>query len=203
VLDIDDAPLALPPMAGDAPALESRPDVRAARDRTAAGRSAITSERTMVIRQLGATFGTKQSAGSTSFVGGVSLPFPLFDQNRGEVARARAERDEAAAQLVAIERAARAEIDGATEAARVLLDRLGTLARGPRTYLDRAEEARRIALGAYREGAVPLAQVLDAARAWGEARVTYHELLLAQHQSVLEVLVATGRDPLAGVGGAR
>ena len=61
----------------------------------------------------------------------------------------------------------------------------------------RAEEARRIALGAYREGAVPLFQVIDAARTWGEARLTYYRTLYAQHQSVLALLAAEGSDLFA------
>jgi outer membrane protein TolC len=62
------------------------------------------------------------------------------------------------------------------------------------TYLTRADEARRIALGAYREGAIPLIQVIDAARAWGEARIAYYRILYAQHESVLALLAAEGVD---------
>ena len=68
-------------------------------------------------------------------------------------------------------------------------------AAGPEpSYLQRADEARRITLGAYQEGAVPLLQVLDAARAWGEARLSYYRTLYAQHDSVLLVLLAKGQD---------
>jgi outer membrane protein TolC len=62
------------------------------------------------------------------------------------------------------------------------------------SYLARADEVRRIALGAYREGAIPLIQVIDAARAWGEARIAYYQILYAQHESVLALLVAEGVD---------
>jgi len=176
-------------------ALAGRPELRAARERLAAARAGITSERTMLVRGLGATVGTKRSAGSTSLVAGVSLPFPLFDQNRGQVTRASAERDAAAFELAAQERAVRAEVIGAREAARVLTERAGALARGDSAgYLARADEARRIALGAYREGAVPLIQVIDAARAWGEARLVFYQTLYAQHESVLDLLVAEGAD---------
>jgi cobalt-zinc-cadmium efflux system outer membrane protein len=196
VAAIDAAPFA-PPDGNTGPdrALDERPDVRAARDRTFAAQAGITSERTMLIRQLGATAGTKRSAGFTSLMAGVSLPFPLFDQNRGEIARSVAERDAARFELAAVERTARADLAGATEAARLLTDRATTLGRPSASFLARADEARRIALGAYREGAAPLVQVLDAARAWGETRLTYYRLLFAQHQSVLELFVAQGRDP--------
>jgi len=90
----------------------------------------------------------------------------------------------------------RAEVSGAYYAARLLTDRANALALKSTGYLARADEARRIALGAYREGAVPLIQVLDAARAWGDARVAYYRTLYAQHESVLELVVARGDDIL-------
>jgi cobalt-zinc-cadmium efflux system outer membrane protein len=152
----------------------------------------------MLIRQLGATIGTKRMAGTTSMIAGLSLPIPLFDANRGEVQRASAERDAAAFELANQERMASAEVVGAFEAARLLTDRARVLTRGgPDNYLARAEEARRIALGAYREGAVPLFQVIDAARTWGDARLTYYRTLYAQHQSVIALLAAEGSDLFA------
>jgi outer membrane protein TolC len=124
------------------------------------------------------------------------MPFPLFDQNRGAIARAAAEREAAGFELAAQERIGRAEIIGTSEAARLLTERAWMLARPTQGqgYLARADEARRISLGAYREGAVPLIQVIDAARAWGEARLAYYQILYAQHESVVELLVAEGVD---------
>jgi cobalt-zinc-cadmium efflux system outer membrane protein len=191
-----DAPLALPDVAPTNRTGSARPDIRAARERVAAAGSGVTTERTSLIRQLGLTVGTKRSAGTTSLMAGVSMPFPLFDQNRGAIARAAAERDAAGFELAAQERIGRAEIVGSAEAARLLTERAGVLADATRGqgYLARADEARRIALGAYREGAVPLIQVIDAARAWGEARVAFYQILYAQHESVVELLVAEGVD---------
>ncbi len=185
-------------------ALGGRPDTRAARERVTAASADIATERSMLVRQLGATLGTKQSAGSTSLMAGVTIPIPLFDRNRGEVARATAEREAAAFELAAQERAVRADVDGAFEAARLLAERasaliagdsLGLVApRGAVAYLARADEARRIVLGAYREGAVSLLQVLDAARARGDARLAFFRTLYAQHQTVFELLHAEGID---------
>lgn len=179
-----------------------RPDVVAARERVTAARAAITSERTMLFRELGATVGVKRSAGMSTMIAGVSLPLPFFDQNRGQVARAEAEREIATYELADRERTANAEVNGAREAARLLTERVLLLTAAtpsnatssPATLLDRADESRRIALGAYREGAVPLIQVLDAARAWGEARRAFYQTLYEQHESVLDVLAAEGID---------
>ena len=191
-----DAPLTLPDVSPTSRAGTTRPDIRAARERVAAAGAGVITERTNLIRQLGLTVGTKRTSGTTSLIAGVSIPFPLFDQNRGAIARAAAEREAATFDLAAQERIGRAEIVGASESARLLTERAGLLAGAARGqgYLARADEARRIALGAYREGAVPLIQVIDAARAWGEAQLVYHQILYAQHESVVQLLVAEGQD---------
>ena len=210
---VDDMPLPLPanyaaasagaeaghvaaPVTGPAD-LERRPDVRAARARLTAAGAAVSAERSMIVREVGAMFGAKRSAGTTSMMAGVSMPLPIFDPNRGEIARAAGERDAAAFELAAHERMARAELAGAYEAAQLLTSRAAALARpsdGRPSFLARADDARRIALGAYREGAVPLLQVIDAARAWGEVRMTFYETIYAQHASVATLLLAHGDD---------
>jgi cobalt-zinc-cadmium efflux system outer membrane protein len=172
-----------------------RPGVRAARERVASAEATISTERRMLIRESGVMLGTKQMGGATSMLAGFSVPIPLFDQNRGEVGRASAERDVARFELATQERSARAELSGAAESARLLTRLTDELRAGGRaSFLARADETRRIALGAYREGAVPLLQVLDAARAWGDARLTYFRALYAQHESVLALTVARGGD---------
>jgi outer membrane protein, heavy metal efflux system len=198
---MNDGPLSLPASASlssgaaAAVSIDRRPDVRAARERVASSNAAVAGERSMLVRQLGATIGTMQTAGTTSMIAGISLPIPLFDQNRGEVQRANAEHDATVFELAAQERTATADIRGAYEAARILTERAALLARRDSTsFLIRAEESRRIALGAYREGAVPLFQVIDAARSWVDARMTYYKTMVAQHQSILALLVAEGFD---------
>lgn len=188
-------PLTTPPTATGTDALAGRPDVRAARSRLDASRAAVTTERTMILRTVDAMIGTKQMAGTTSMIAGFSLPFPLFDQNRGQMARASADREAAELDLLAEERAASADLIGAEESARLLTEHATRLsASGPEGILARADESRRVGLGAYREGAVPLLHALDAVRAWGEARMSFYRTLYAQHQSVLELLVARGDD---------
>jgi cobalt-zinc-cadmium efflux system outer membrane protein len=173
----------------------ARPDVRMARARMEASEAAVGAERTMLIRDLGVTLGSKRMLGTTSMVAGLSVPVPLFNQNRGEIARASAERSAATLDLEVATRSAQMQLVGLREAARLLTTRASALASAADTgYLARAEQAKQIALGAYREGAVPLLQVLDAARAWSDARIAFYDLLLAQHQSVLDLLVASGAD---------
>jgi outer membrane protein TolC len=186
------------PLAAGARGPSGRADVRAAEERVLAASAGIAVERTMILRQLGATIGTKQTAGTTSMIAGISVPIPFFDPNRGETQRATAERDAASYELQSQQRTATAEIIGAHTAAQLLTERATQLAQtGPASFLARADEGRRIALGAYREGAVPLLQVIDAARTWGDARLTFYRTLYAQHQSVLALIVAQGGDLVA------
>ena len=209
---VDERPLALPAEVVSSPsspstlgatgrtlqsqALMGRAEVRAARERVAAASAGVSSEYSMMFRQIGATFGTKRVAGANTVIAGLSLPIPLFDPNRGEIARAAGERDAARYELIAQERAVSAEVSGAYEAARLLTERTTAMASDTSGFLARADDARRIALGAYREGAVPLLQVIDAARAWGEARLSYYRILYAQHQGVAALVFAEGGDLL-------
>ncbi|MEO7965995.1 MAG: TolC family protein [Gemmatimonadaceae bacterium] len=209
-----DTPLALPPardaglpsnlpndatMARESALIDRRPDIIAERERLSAARAGTLLESRMRFEDVGATFGIKATGGTSSMIAGFSLPMPLFDVNRGGVARARAERDAVASELEVRRREARAELLGAQDAARILTERTVLLARRDTInrrslFLARADEARAITLGAYREGAVPLLQVLDAARARGDARLAYFRTLYAQHEAVLALIVARGDD---------
>ncbi len=171
-----------------------QPELAAARARAAAARAEIDVQRAFSsVRQLGATFGTKRIGHDNTMIAGVSVPLPFFDRNRGEIARATAERIAVEEEAEWTERAVVARVEGAYEAARLLADQV----RGVEADLvRRAEESRTIALAAYREGAGSLLQVLDASRALGEVRLTYARLLLAQRESRLELDAAAGSDPL-------
>jgi cobalt-zinc-cadmium efflux system outer membrane protein len=193
------APLRVP----TASALPERPEMRAARERVSAASAGITTEHRLFVRELGVMVGAKQSSGMTSLLLGASMPLPLFNQNRGDIDHARAGRDIRTAELATVARTIRAEVAGAEAAARLLTARADELMHGTASdtgsYLVRADEARRIALGAYQEGAVSLLQVLDAARTWGDARLTFYRTLYAQHESVLAVLIARGADLLTSL----
>ena len=192
---LEEDPLPMPVVAQSG-AAASPPTVQAARERAVAASADLSAERSMFLRQLGATIGTKQSAGVSMLIAGVNLPVPIFDQNRGQRERALAERDAAQFEVVAEQRAASAALFGARRAAALLTGRAEALGArdsvGRVVYLARAEESRRIAVGAYREGAIPLFQLIDAIRTSAEARVAYYQLVYAQQEGILTMLVAQG-----------
>ena len=173
-------------------ALDSRPDVLAARARARGAAADVSLQRALTVRQLGATFGSKSIEGAPTLIAGLSVPLPLFDQNRGEVERAKGERTAVEQELRWAERRASSQVLGAYDAATILTARVNAL---QRDFLSRAEESRRVALAAYREGAVPLLQVLDATRTLADARLTYLRARHAQQDAVLALYVAAGRDP--------
>ena len=191
-VDVDSVPL----VASRIITTTVRPEVEAARQRVVASEAAAAGEKRLFLRELGAMVGTKTMGGSSSLVTGFTVPFPLLDQNRGSIDAARADRDAAKFDLEFEQRRADADRLGAEKAARILSQRVAAFGSGPRGYLARAEESRRIALGAYREGGATLLQVIDAARAWREARDSYFETLFAQHRAVIRLMAAHGVDIL-------
>jgi cobalt-zinc-cadmium efflux system outer membrane protein len=173
-------------------AFETRPELIESRERVAAARATRATERVLIVRELSAMIGTKRMGGERSLMAGLSAPLPLFDQNRGEIRRASAERAAAEHEQVWAERSVRADVNAAYQAVHALSPRARAL---QRVLITRAEDTRRITLGAYTEGAATLLQVLDAARTMAEARVAFYELLFAQHESVLELRTALGLPP--------
>jgi cobalt-zinc-cadmium efflux system outer membrane protein len=100
---------------------------------------------------------------------GVSVPLPLFNRNGGEVAQARAARDRAQANLALVTRAAGADVARARRefgAARARLAR-------DRGLLASADRVAAMSLQAYAEGAIALANVLEAERNAREALGRY------------------------------
>jgi outer membrane protein, heavy metal efflux system len=172
-------------------AVQQRPDLITRRAKLDAAAAAIDVERSLLVRQLGATFGVKRTAGTNTMVAGISLTVPLFDRNRGAIQRATGERLAAEQELRWLERTVKGEIEGAYHAAERLAAQVAAV---QPTALSRAEESRRIAVAAYQEGAATLLQVLDASRALTEARLTVARLDVAANESIFELGGAAGYD---------
>jgi len=181
-------------------ALQARPDVLASRASVDAASGAVAVERSLLVRQLGATFGMKRTAGTTGMIAGVSATVPLFDRNRGGIQRATDEGLAAEQGLRWLERSITGEIEGAYEVATRLTARVAAV---QPTSVSRAEESRRIAVAAFQEGATPLLQVLDASRALTDARLSLARLIGTANESLFELGLAAGYDAKAAAALAR
>ena len=117
-VDLDTAGLDHPQEPGDlAPlihaALTARPDLRAALDRYQAAEAGL---RVAIARQYPALDigpGYHYDAGANKFILAVSLPLPIFNQNQGPIAAARAARRLTAARFMATQERTLGEIDRA------------------------------------------------------------------------------------------
>lgn len=107
-----------------------------------------------------------QADRTSALVGGVSMPFPVFDRNRGNVAAAGSQRDAALARL----EQARLDAVSETSAALASLFAARTHVTATRNAETTAEEAYRLTRIGYESGKIPLAEVLNARRALTDAR---------------------------------
>jgi cobalt-zinc-cadmium efflux system outer membrane protein len=183
----------LPPPPGDDPealaeqALAHRPDVAAARARAARAQGTMSLEKARRYPDLALTGGYKRTAGLDTAVVGVVTTVPVFERNGRAVARAEADARAADLELQAALARARAEAAILVRAARALQERLARL---DDDLVRPAEEARRSALAAFREGASDVLRVVDAERTNTEARREALDL-------TVEAFLASGRARLA------
>jgi outer membrane protein TolC len=176
---------------------EGRPEIVASRARAAAAAASVDHERSLTVRQAGATLGIKRTSGVSSIVAGMSVSVPLFSQNRAPVARAASEQIAAEHEREWTERTVAIGVQGAHAAATTLTRQLGEL---QRTFLASAGHVHELTLAAYQEGGATLLQVLDATRMFADARLTYSRALFAQRESLFDLALATGADPLDALG---
>ena len=148
-------------------ALAHRPDVAAARARLARARGTLALERARRYPDLGVTGGYKRTGGLDTAVVGLTATLPVFTRNGGALALAEADARAAELELEAVESRARADAAILVRAARDLQSRLARL---DDDLVRPAEEARRSALAAFREGATDVLRVVDAERTHTEAR---------------------------------
>lgn len=107
-----------------------------------------------------------QADRTSALVGGVSIPFPIFDRNRGNVVAAGSQRDAALARL----EQARLDAVSETSSAMASLFAARTHVKATRNAQTTAEEAYRLTRIGYESGKIPLSEVLNARRALTNAR---------------------------------
>ncbi len=136
-------------------------------EREAAARK-VRVERIRAIPDVTVSAGVRryQDDDATAFVAGVSVPFPIFDRNRGNISAAQAELASAEARLNAARLDAEAAARSGSARVSAAESRLLAARGGERT----AEEAYRLTRLGYEGGKLELVELLNAQRALAEAR---------------------------------
>jgi cobalt-zinc-cadmium efflux system outer membrane protein len=139
------------------------------------------------------TAGYKRTEGFDTAVLGVSVVLPLFDRNDASIARtlvneraAAAERDVLVYQLTSDAAALIGAAHTMTERARM----------APEELLAPAEDVRRAALAAFREGAADILKLIDAERVYTDVRRVAIELRLDALLTTIEARFAVGEEAI-------
>lgn len=136
-----------------------------------------------------------EDRGDTGLVAGVSIPFGIFDRNRGAIARADAEERRAGYDV----EAARLRIEREAHALRRRLDSAAlAVASLDRTLIPQAARALDLARDGYNQGAFSYLDVLESQRALTAARHARVEALRTYHhtEAALDRLTARFADAL-------
>lgn len=166
--------------------------VTAEAERTSAERH-VTIERKRAVPVPAFTLGRRHIAGDDAdvWVAGFSIPLPITDRNRGEIAAAHAELDAADARLTAARLQVEAESRAATAAALAAESRLAASDQGERS----AREAYRLARIGYESGRTPLFELQSTRRALIEAQLRSLDARVARVSAEATLARLSGRIP--------
>jgi cobalt-zinc-cadmium efflux system outer membrane protein len=193
-ISINDAAVAKDVEDAEATALAKRPDLLAARltleQSDSALRLAIAQSRPDPVAGLSYTRKGVADIGS-SYGANVTLPLTLFDRNQGDVARARAQKEAAAAQVKALEAQVRTEVRtawGQYRASRRIVEQIEA------DLIPSAGTARDTAAYVYRTHASTLLEFLDAERAYNDAMDSYFDAQAAARTAAFQLEAAMGEN---------
>ncbi len=144
--------------------------------------------------ELGGGAKSVKTAGETAsgWVAGIGLTLPLFDRGQAERERSRARIAEAKAELDAIDRRIRGEVE---DAATRLADEVSRLHNLDTEQSPRAETLARRAEVAFSEGEIGAFELADAHRTARDARLRALDVRRQASRSELELWRATGKRP--------
>lgn len=134
----------------------------------------------------------------TGVVFSLSVPLPVFNTGRYEVARLQAEQDQATARAAVLARQIRTEIQGARD---VLMIRRDALAAYQRELESAGAELTRITRVAYEEGEVGILELLDSLRVNRLASLRLLELQAGVREAFIELERVVGAELTTNGGG--
>ncbi len=130
---------------------------------------------------------------ASTFFRGVSVPLPIFNRNQGEIARTHVVITQAQRQQEAARGQALTEVKDAYEAL-MESDRVTQYFRS--TYLEVSQKSRDISEYAYRRGAAPLLDFLDAERSYRAIQLAYRQAIAAYLTALEQLREAVGTRSL-------
>jgi cobalt-zinc-cadmium efflux system outer membrane protein len=170
-------------------ALALRPDLQAAQRDVQRADTETQLQRALRTPNVTVGGGYRRDFGSNAVVFGVTVPLPFSNRNQGGVARADAERRQAANLAAAAATTVLLDVQQALNAADVSRARVQYI---EREYLTPARESRDIVLASYRLGSADLIDFLDAQRAFRDTLRTYNRALYDQRVSLFQLASASG-----------
>lgn len=183
------APVPLDPASLRTQALASRPDLVAAQRAVQRADTETSLQRALRTPNITLGGGYRRDFGSDGVVFGVTVPLPFSNRNQGGIARAEAERRQAANLATATAISVSLDVQQAINAVDVSRARVQYI---EGEYLTPARESRDIVLAAYRLGTADLIDFLDAQRAFRDTARTYNRALYDQRVSLFQLSAATG-----------
>lgn len=170
-------------------ALTLRPDLAAAQRDERRADTEILLQRAFRTPNLIVGGGYKRTLTLNGVVFGFSVPLPFFDRNPGGIARAEAERRQAANVSLATELTIRLEVQQAINAIEINQARVRYI---EQDTLTNAREARDAVMAAYQVGEAGLIDYLDAQRSFRETLRIYNRALYERRISDFELAAAVG-----------
>jgi cobalt-zinc-cadmium efflux system outer membrane protein len=184
----------LQPPPADPPAVF--PAVAAAEAERDAARQRVNVERTRAAPNVTLSFGVRRFSGdgTPAFVGGVLVPLPLFDRNRGNITAALGEFDAADARLSAT----RTEAETGWRAAVAQANAAETRRAAAGKAAMAAEETYRLTRTGYEAGRTPLIELLTARRNLTDAQLRLLDARVARIRTEAILARLSGRIPFGG-----
>lgn len=188
---LDSAPVALDPVRLREAALANRPELRGAEAGRALAEAQLRLEESRGKGEVTPFVGYKRVGPDDTVAAGVTIPLPFGNRNQGGIARAAAQRQAAANGVQLTRNRVLAEVEAAYLAHVTARDQVRAFEAG---LLDQAQESVTITLAAYREGAAPLINLIDAQRTRAEVRGAYLKALFDYRNSIFTLEQATGTE---------
>ncbi|MBS1852831.1 MAG: TolC family protein [Acidobacteria bacterium] len=184
-------PFTADPLQLQTQAIESRPDLRAERQRLERDRQDLQLQKAERIPNVTPFFGYKRDFGANTAAFGLSIPLPLFNRNQGGIERASAQIQQRQYETSRLSLSVRRDVQAAYQTAQTQSERVRAL---EQQYVPSARSTREIAQQSYRLGALDLIGFLDAERIYRETLRSYNLALFDYQTSIFQLEAAVGKE---------